>query len=394
MVADGDPSGTSIEIRGYLQPSFPRVPTTATFSIDGGPVRPFTLPVYTDGFRGTTTGSTRWRAPLLVTPPVSNGQHTIDIIYRGNSTTVPFTVDYFVVAHQGAAVTPSTNIGDVISAGTGTGTATGSKTTGTSTNTKTNGPGVTGGSTGGGTGGGTNDPSTAKSSNTGAIVGGVVGGIALLAIVAIIFFFLGRRRKRNASAAADTTVQSPFDPTPAPVWNPQSQGPVHLFYTPDHSPQAGASAMHPSPMSSTHPLHSTVSSTSLGQSPFGTPPPSMQPLQYGAGGAVYQPGMAAPMPMAMPMQASSGQPINMSYPQHGHGVPQAQVMPQAAVPIIQDHELGASPSTASGGAAHLPAEHAQPQLPEPFVRLHGDSKRDMAHAPVHLDGEGLPEYMA
>ena len=392
MLLIDDSLGTSIEIRGYLQTTMPRIPTTATFSIDGGPVRPFTLPVYNDGFRSTTSGTTRWRTPLLVTPPVQNGQHTIDITYRGNATTVPFTVDYFVVAHEGATVTPSTNIGDPISTGTGTST-TGTRTnTGTlsGTNTKTSGPGATGGSTGGGTGGGTDDPVTAtKSSNTGAIVGGVVGGIAVLAIVAIIFFFFGRRRKRNANTAAAATVQSPFDPTPAPVWNPQApQGPVHLYYSPtEGSPQAGSSAFHPSPMSSTQPLHGTVSSTSLGQSPFGTPPASMQHLQYGAGGAVYTPGIPTPMNMTMAMPAGAAHPINMSY---GHGMPQAQAMP--AVPIIQDHEL--SPRSTSPPAAHPPVEHAQHQLPEPFVRLHGDSKRDMAH-PVRLEaGEGLPEYTA
>ena len=102
--------GISVELRGFLEHAMPRTSSPATYSIDGGPETPFTIPAYSDGFRGFNSDAIRWRVPFLVTPPVENGNHTVEITYNGNADSVPLSVDYVLVAHEGAQVTPTLNL--------------------------------------------------------------------------------------------------------------------------------------------------------------------------------------------------------------------------------------------------------------------------------------------
>jgi len=85
----------------------PRTSSPATYSIDGGPATPFTIPTYSDGLRAVDSDVVRWRVPFLVTPPVENGNHTVEITYNGNADSVPLSVDYVLVAHEGAQVNPT-----------------------------------------------------------------------------------------------------------------------------------------------------------------------------------------------------------------------------------------------------------------------------------------------
>jgi len=173
-----------------------RTPATATFSIDGGPPTPFELPVYSDGYRGMDPGTGRWRVPFLTTPPIVNGGHTLDIVYRGNGATVPLSVDYFLVAHEGASVTPSTNI----------------RTTTTE-------------------GSATNKPP--KPISLAAIAGGIVGGalvIGLILVVLVVFLRRISRRKYSSVSQDSGPSMVPFVDDAArnlpPSRPSQQQGPT------------------------------------------------------------------------------------------------------------------------------------------------------------------------
>jgi len=218
----------------------------------------FTLPAYEGGFRGLSSRDTRWRVPLLITPPVANGPHTLSITYRGNSSAVPLTVDYFVVAHQGVAVTPSTNIvGPYVE----------------TTNTNT--------SPGDGTG--------SPKSRAGAIVGGVVGGTFILVALAFLLYWYKNSERRESKGEERTSlIPVPYDSDITPVHPP----PRHLSLQPQSIPMvptnrrrtrpASPSILqeHQIPQASGEPTPSEVSS-SLGLSyvsSFASSP--VHPLMY------------------------------------------------------------------------------------------------------------------
>ena len=143
----------------------PRVASSATFSIDGGPERSFPLPVYVDGYRGLEPGKGRWRISTLTTPPLVNGAHTLKVTYRGGQGQVPLTVDYFVVAHPGARVDATTNLGLP------------------SSEPSTGGLGQAGSSSG-------------HSKNSKAIPGGIVAALFLLFLLIFLVLRFMRRRRR------------------------------------------------------------------------------------------------------------------------------------------------------------------------------------------------------
>ena len=184
-----------------------RIPSIATFSIDGGEETEFTLPIYSEGFRGLPSGSTRWRVPLLVTPPVPIGRHILSITHRGNASTVPLTVDSFIVAHSSTGF--GSEAGSLTGVGTGTAgitvtgtrdrTPSGSTTTSTSTGL---GPGATKG--GSPTGGG-------SKSDIGLLVGIIVGVIVVFLILLVILLIYRRGQRRSRHYTATTEVFTPFD---------------------------------------------------------------------------------------------------------------------------------------------------------------------------------------
>ena len=132
--------GTSIEVRGLLEPNMPRTPSSASYSIDGATSVPFNIPAYVDNYRGLPSNASRVRVPILETPTLPYGNHTLIITYLGSAETVPLALDYFVVNH---GVSDSTDPG--------------------------------------------------KSTNR-AMIGGLVGGAALVTLGAAFFL---RRKRRN-----------------------------------------------------------------------------------------------------------------------------------------------------------------------------------------------------
>ena len=167
--------GSYVEVRGFQTPTMPRLPSDATYSIDGGPAVPFVIQPYQARFRGLPENRKLFRVNQVVTAPVASGDHTLELTFLGNSSTVPLTVDYFLVGFGG--VKPRT------------------------------GQGVGGGS-------------TAKKTGTGAIIAGaVVGGLAVIATVAAAIWFFRRQKRREVRplslrASTDDQVfrQTPFIP--------------------------------------------------------------------------------------------------------------------------------------------------------------------------------------
>jgi len=178
--------GTSVELRGYLTANMPRKPSFATFSIDGGPEIRFNIPVYEGGFRGMGSRDTRWRVPLLITPPLPNGHHILSITYRGDSSTVPLTVDYFLVAHQGVPVTPSSNI--------------------------VPGPYIDADSSDAGTG--------SSKFRVGAFVGGLFGGVSFLIALAFFLSWYRHRDRRVKGKEHTRLIAVPYDDITNTVYPP------------------------------------------------------------------------------------------------------------------------------------------------------------------------------
>ena len=253
----------------------PRVPASAAFSIDGGPAVPFSLPVYSEGFRGLGPSEQHSRLPILITPPVANGHHTIDIVYLGNTNTVPLTLDYFIVAHEGALVTPTKNIGASAVQVNGT---TMVSTTARSGPSSSPSPGV--------------DADNGTKINTGAVICGVVGALlASASLVSLCFWLLRRRKKKrqkysavpfnlvDTSAADIDPVSRSFYPQPSimVVANPHPTYSNYLAPS-NHDAQAGVarSTVQPSAQSE---LSDASSSLGLSYvSSFASSP--IHPLRY------------------------------------------------------------------------------------------------------------------
>jgi len=186
----------------------PRVSASATFSIDSGPAVPFLLPVYSEGFRGLGPSVPHGRLPILVTPLIANGPHVIEIVHLGSPSTVPLTIDFFIVAHEGAAVTPTTNIG--ISALQVNRTTVVPNALANSPSSYSHPPssGLSAADT-------TQSPKT----NTGAIVGGAVAGLFVaLSLAFLCFWFIRRRKPKEPTYSAvpfSLTETSPAPTHPA-----------------------------------------------------------------------------------------------------------------------------------------------------------------------------------
>ena len=159
--------GSYVEVRGFQTPTMPRLPSDATYSIDGGPSVPFIIQPYQDKFRGLPESRTLYRVNQVETAPVPSGDHMLEITFLGNSSTVPLTVDYLLVGFGGAK--PSTN------------------------------PTIRGGSSG----------VEAKKPAVGAIVGGIVGGLVVIGIITAAIWFFRRRRKEVRPLAHPTSARDP-----------------------------------------------------------------------------------------------------------------------------------------------------------------------------------------
>lgn len=154
----------------------PRVAGSGTYSLDGGPPVRFEMPIWTSGFRGQASNDSIFRHTVFITPPITPGHHTLEVINLGNPNTVPLAVHYFLIHHgdvnatTGAAIPPGPNI-----------------------NTNTN-PTVGAFPTNPSNPSGSPSSTGVQGNNIGVIVGVAVGMLVLLAAVAFIFFWVGKRR--------------------------------------------------------------------------------------------------------------------------------------------------------------------------------------------------------
>ena len=189
--------GSSVELLGYQNATMPRVPSIATWSIDGSRPVQVTIPPYVDNFRGLPSSNTRFRVNLFETASVTPGSHTLELTFLGNASTVPFSFDYLLVHHGNLSGSP--------------GPSTGSPTPGSGDTSNPQGA----------------DPPSNKS-KTISIVGGIVGGVVGIILIGLLVFFIRRRRKRQANAWGQRPIDEPWNPVASPYFttgiSPSSAG--------------------------------------------------------------------------------------------------------------------------------------------------------------------------
>lgn len=160
---------------GIAAPEQPRIGATGTWSIDGQSPNSFQILPYERGYKGLPPTKIRFRVPYFDTGPVPPGQHMLEVVFKGNATTTPMTLDKFLVYHGTAEAVVGSD----------------SNTTPTK---------------GGGDGNLTRDTQASNSGPpVGAIAGGVVGGAVLVLILLALYLFW--KRKKGGKAPIDLTAK-------------------------------------------------------------------------------------------------------------------------------------------------------------------------------------------
>ena len=141
----------------------------------------FVMPAWVSGFRGLPANDSMWRQTVFSTPTVSPGYHTLEITNLGNASTVPLSIDYFLVYHGDVDASTATGTPPNINTKANTGSVT--------TRKSPNPSGLT-----------SDEPPTqsGKKNNIGIIVGAVVGVLVLIAAAVFLFFWIRKRRKAKA----------------------------------------------------------------------------------------------------------------------------------------------------------------------------------------------------
>ncbi|KAF8811573.1 hypothetical protein BYT27DRAFT_7240265 [Phlegmacium glaucopus] len=164
-------SGVSLSWMGFTPGHFPLIPSSATYSIDGQTPTTFLVPALSsDGAMEV------YNQILFQSAKLSPGLHTLIVTHKGNSSTAPLVLDYFVVQDG-----PSTSTSSSSSAPTISSSAPASSSTSSSTTTN----------------------------HTGAIVGGVIGGLVVLLLLLILFLLIRRRNNRRTKALDEKSNASP-----------------------------------------------------------------------------------------------------------------------------------------------------------------------------------------
>jgi hypothetical protein len=166
--------GVSLSWYGFIPTEWPHAATTSTYSVDGETPVNFLL-------QGLPANSgTVYNQKFFETKQYAQGNHQIVVLFKGNNTTTPLTLDYLVIQN---GTTPQ--------------------------NTTTSSPPAN-----------SLNQNKAKS-NTGAIVGGVVGGLVLIVLAVLGFLYIRRRERRVLSL--DEKGKKPSDLTPQPfIYSPVS----------------------------------------------------------------------------------------------------------------------------------------------------------------------------
>ena len=104
--------GSSLDWYGFYDKALPFATTTSTYSSDGQP--PITF-----GINGVSSGDfgVMLNQILFQTGPISLGQHTLQVIYNGNSKTTPLSINGVLV--QNNTVTSGSGITSAIPTASG-----------------------------------------------------------------------------------------------------------------------------------------------------------------------------------------------------------------------------------------------------------------------------------
>ncbi|KAJ7628720.1 hypothetical protein FB45DRAFT_919096 [Roridomyces roridus] len=160
--------GTSASLYGYVPTELSHNASSATYTIDGGPVVPFAL-------KGLGASSaTAYNTLFFTTATLTSAVHNLVVTHQGDGSVTPLVVGSFLVTNTSTPSPSSSSPDPSVS------------------------PDLS------------NTPiSKSKSTPVGGIVGGVVGCLAVLALVAGLVFFCRRRRRRTEEQVRRTSA-NPF----------------------------------------------------------------------------------------------------------------------------------------------------------------------------------------
>ncbi|PPR07165.1 hypothetical protein CVT24_010718 [Panaeolus cyanescens] len=98
-------TGRSLAWYGLIPSNYPIDPAPAAYSIDGGPLQNFLL-------NGLPSASSmeQYNQLFFQTPQLDPGDHTLEVVYHGNSNQTPLTIDYIIVQREGAVANTDTSV--------------------------------------------------------------------------------------------------------------------------------------------------------------------------------------------------------------------------------------------------------------------------------------------
>ena len=163
---------------------------TATYSVDGAKPVAFSL----NGVAAQRTG-VQYNQILFETPSLPLGEHTLDVVYLGNTTTAPLSISVVYIQNGTSSLSPT-----VPSNPPPTSSGSSLTTTATQPNVTVN-PGPHSVASAGG---------TTLSGQVGGIIGAILGGIAIitLLIVGLSQRYKGWKRTRNQQQMAEVQPSS------------------------------------------------------------------------------------------------------------------------------------------------------------------------------------------
>lgn len=195
--------------QGWIPRELPRLPASATYSIDGSNPVSFQL----NGLRENE--GTAYNQIFFTTPELKPGPHTLELVHQGSKQQTPLTMHVMYIANNSysgplPSALPAVNLTFPSSSN-----PSGSPSPSSS--------GTPGGSSASG-GSSANAESTKNSTPAGAIAGGVIGALALVALIAFAIFFFRRRKQRSRNGSPHDKLEPitpyydhqaqniPFDP--------------------------------------------------------------------------------------------------------------------------------------------------------------------------------------
>ncbi|KAF9533801.1 hypothetical protein CPB83DRAFT_844537 [Crepidotus variabilis] len=159
-------TGISLQWYGVTPAVFPGIPSTITYTIDGGSPQVVILPGHSNNSPNLSNQK------YFEISTLSMGKHQLSVVYNGNSTTTPLTLDYFVVQNGSITYTPPPPV----------------------TYTPI-----------------TNNTVEKHSTHIGAIVGGTLSAIIIVTFIVALLFFLRRRKLAAAKRNVSANEVHPFD---------------------------------------------------------------------------------------------------------------------------------------------------------------------------------------